>query len=248
MRLGLGETAEAELRKSGLGVPKDKKRVDDADRIEKLWAIVYLFDKAGRYQSSHWPTRWHILDYRKEWPVGANRARWLIGYPRAYEDLLREHATTNKVPYALQTSIVREESAFDPLLESYANAIGLTQMIAPTAERFAKGTGIKVSRETLRDPVDNVTIGSRFLGFLNDHWKGFTLFVPPSYNGGEGYVRRNLKKKGTLAADEFIEAIVDDQIRNYTKRVTGTFFTYSWLYEQKVPEMPNKIPAEIIPK
>jgi soluble lytic murein transglycosylase len=121
-------------------------------------------------------------------------------------------------------------------------------MIFPTAERFAKGTGIKVSRENLRDPTQNVTIGSRFLGFLVDHWKNFMLFVPPSYNGGEGYVTRNLRKKSDWAADEFIEGILDDNIRNYTKRVAGSFFTYSWLYEQKVPEMPNKIPAEIIPK
>jgi soluble lytic murein transglycosylase len=248
LRLGLGETAEAELRKIGLAAPKDKKRVDDPDKIEKLWAMAYLFDKAGRYEASHWPTRWHILDYRTQWPVGANRARWLIGYPRAYEALLREHATTNKVPFAMQMSIVREESAFDPLLESYANAIGLTQMIFPTAERFAKGTGIKVSRENLRDPEKNVTIGSRFLGFLFETWKNFTLFVPPSYNGGEGYVKRQLKKRGSWDADEIIEGILDDQIRNYSKRVVGTFFTYSWLYEQKVPEMPNKIPAEILPK
>lgn len=248
MRLGLGETAAAELRKVGLAAPPNKQRVDDPDTIEKLWAMAYLFDKAGRYGTSHWPTRWHILDYRTQWPVGANRARWQIGYPRAYEALLREHAKTNKVPFAMQMAIVREESAFDPLLESYANAIGLTQMIFVTAERFAKGTGIKVSRATLRDPEKNVTIGSRFLGHLFAYWKNFTLFVPPSYNGGEGYVRRNLKTKGSLAADEFIEAIVDDQIRNYTKRVAGTYFTYSWLYEQVVPEMPNKIPAEILPK
>ena len=50
------------------------------------------------------------------------------------------------------------------------------------------------------------------------------------------------------AGDEFIEAIVDDQARNYSKRVLGTFFTYSWLYEAKVPEMPNTIPSELIPK
>jgi soluble lytic murein transglycosylase len=248
LRLGLGQTAELELRKVGLTAPKDKKRVDDADKIEKLWAMAYLFDKAGRYESAHWPTRWHILEYRTQWPVGANRARWLIGYPRAYEALLREHAKTNNVPFAMQMAIVREESAFDPLLESYANAIGLTQMIFVTAERYAKGTGIKVSRENLRDPEKNVTIGSRFLGSLFTHWKNFTLFVPPSYNGGEGYVMRNLKKRGTQDADEFIEGIVDDQIRNYTKRVMGTYFTYSWLYEQKVPEIPNKIPDEIKPK
>ncbi|MBA3395264.1 MAG: lytic transglycosylase domain-containing protein [Deltaproteobacteria bacterium] len=248
LRLGLGGSAEAELRKLGLTAPKDKKRVDDPDLIEKLWAMAFLFDKAGRYGASHWPTRWHIVDYRKAWPIGTNRARWLIGYPKAYEPLLAKHATTNKVPFAMQIAIVREESAFDPLLESYANAVGLTQMIQVTATRFAKGTGIDPTRESLRDPEKNVTIGSRFLGHLFAYWKNFTIFVPPSYNGGEGYVRRNLKTRGTWDADEFIEGILDDQIRNYTKRVMGTFFTYSWLHEQKVPEIPNKIPVDLIPK
>ncbi|HWO25480.1 MAG TPA: transglycosylase SLT domain-containing protein [Kofleriaceae bacterium] len=248
LRLGLGDAAEAELRKLGLTAPRDKKRVDDPDTVEKLWAMAYLFDRAGRHSVAHWPTRWHILDYRREWPVGPNRARWRIGYPLAYEELVRTHATTNKVPFAMQIAIVREESSYNPLLESTANAIGLTQMISVTGERFAKGTGITVSRDTLRDPEKNVTIGSRFLGYLFQFWKGFTMLVPPSYNAGENYTRRVMKLRGTLAADEFVEAILDDEIRNYTKRVLGTYFTYSWLYEQAVPEMPNAIPVELIPK
>ena len=32
------------------------------------------------------------------------------------------------------------------------------------------------------------------------------------------------------------------------KRVTGSFFTYSWLYEKKIPEMPNAFPADVLPK
>lgn len=248
LRLGLGATAEAELRKAGLAAPKNKLRVDDPDQIEKLWAMAFLFDRAGRHESAHWPTRWHILDYRRAWPTGANRARWLIAYPRAYEELLARHAAANKVPFAMQIAIVREESAFDPLLESYANAVGLTQMIRVTADRFAKGTGIVPTRENLRDPEMNVTIGSRFLGYLFAHWKDYALLVPPSYNGGEGYVKRNLRTRGTWDADEFIEGILDDQIRNYTKRVTGTYFTYAWLYEGKVPEISNTIPAALLPK
>lgn len=248
LRLGLGKPAAAELRKLGLVAPAGKQRVEDADLAEKLWAMVFLYDRLGDYQSSHWPTRWHILDYRRSWPVGANRARWRIAYPRAYWPLLTQHAATNNVPVAMQIAIVREESAFDPALESYANAIGLTQMINSTATRFAKGTGIVVTREALRDPEKNVTIGSRFLGFLFQEWSRFTLLVPPSYNAGETAVRRMLKLRGTWDADEFIEGIVDDQARNYSKRVLGTFFTYTWLYEQTVPEIPNRIPATLLPK
>jgi soluble lytic murein transglycosylase len=248
MRLGLGEPAGRELKKLGLAAPNDKKRVTDADKIDKLWAVAWLNDHAGRYANSVWSTRWHILDYRAHWPTGANRARWLIAYPKAYAALLAKHAELNHVPFAMQIGIVREESGFDPLDESYANAVGLTQMIPPTAKDFSKGTGIDPTRENLRDPEKNVTIGSRFLGSLFKDWNNFTLLVPTSYNAGPGYVRRNLRARGTWDADEFVEGILDDQARNYTKRVLGSFFTYSWLYEHTVPEIPNKIPPELIPK
>ena len=248
VRLGLGDTASAELGKLGLAAPKNKTRVDDPEQIEKLWAMAYLFNRAGNYATSHWPTRWHILAYRRSWPVGANRARWLIAYPRAFWPLLLSNATTNGVPPAMQIAIVREESAFDPQLESYANAVGLTQMIFPTAKRFAQGTGIDVTRDTLRDPDKNVIIGSRFLGFLFKYWDNYTLLVPPSYNAGEGGVKRMLKVRGTWDSDEFIEGIVDDQARNYSKRVLGTFFTYSWLYDQTVPVLPLPIPATALAK
>jgi soluble lytic murein transglycosylase len=248
LRLGLGEPAEHELRKLGLTPPGDRKRVDDADKRDKLWAIAFIYDRAGRYATSHWPTRWHILDYRREWPVGANRARWQIAYPKAYWDLLSRHAKLNNVPIAMQIGIVREESAFDPLDESYANAIGLTQMIPPTAKDFAKGTGIDPTRENLRDPEKNVTIGSRFLGSLFKTFDNYTLLVPPGYNAGPAGVRRMLRVRGTWDADEFVEGIVDDQARNYTKRVLSSFFTYTWLYEGGVPEISNTIPKKLLPK
>jgi peptidoglycan lytic transglycosylase len=248
LRLGLGEPAEQELKKVGLTPPGNRKRVDDPDQLEKLWAIAFLYDHAGRYSTSIWPTRWHALDYRRAWPVGANRAKWQIAYPRAFEEILARHAKLNGVPFAMQIAIVREESGFDPIEESYANAIGLTQMIPPTAHDFAKGTGIDPTRENLRDPEKNVTIGSRFLGSLYKTWNNFTLLVPTSYNAGPGAVRRMLRARGTWDADEFVEAIVDDQARNYTKRVLGSYFTYSWLYEHTVPEIPNTIPAALLPK
>jgi soluble lytic murein transglycosylase len=210
--------------------------------------MAWLYDRADRYATSHWPTRWHILDYKRQWPVGANAARWQIAYPRAFVELLTEHADKNGFVLEMLQAIVREESAIDPLRESYANAVGLTQMINSTATRFAKGTGIAPTRENLRDPEKNVTIGARFLGFLFKQWNGFVHLVPPSYNGGEGYVKRVLKTRGTWPADELIESVVDDQIRNYSKRVLASYFAYAWIYRRAVPEMPNAIPSELLPK
>ncbi|MEO8548527.1 MAG: transglycosylase SLT domain-containing protein [Kofleriaceae bacterium] len=247
LRLGLGEPAEKELKKLGLTTPGDRKRVDDPDKLEKLWAMAFLYDRAGRFATSIWPTRWHALDYRRAWPTGANRAKWLIAYPKAYWALLTKYAQINNVPIAMQIGIVREESGFDPLDESYANAIGLTQMIPSTAHDNAP-KGVNPTREYLRDPENNVIVGSHFLGGLFKKWNNFTLLVPTSYNAGPAGVTRMLRVRGTWDSDEFVEGIVDDQARNYTKRVLDSFFTYTYLYEGTVPEIPNKIPTELLPK
>jgi soluble lytic murein transglycosylase len=248
LRLGLGSEAEAELRRLGLAPPGGKDRVDDPDLQDKLWAMAFLYHGAGRYGQSHWVTRWHILDYKRQWPVGGNRKRWDIAFPRAWWNLLDRHARQNGFPTELLISFVREESAFDPLRESFANAIGLTQMIAPTAKRFAKGTGISVSREALRDPVKNVTIGSRFLAFLVEKFDKRVALVVPSYNAGEGATTRWLKERGDWPMDEFAEEIPYDETRNYSKRVIASYFAYSYLKDGSIPEMPNDIPTALRPQ
>lgn len=247
LRAGLGAQANAELRALGLVPPSDRGRLTDQAAIDALWAIAMLYDRAGSYPQSVWATRWQLLDYRRNWPAGHAAARWKIAYPRGYSSLITEHAKKNGALPAMLFAIVREESGFEPTLESYANAIGLTQMIMPTASRFAKGTGLAPTRALLQEPEANITIGSRFLGFLFSEWKNHLSLVPTSYNAGEGAVRRMLAARGTLAADEFTEAIIDDQARNYTKRVLGSFFVYSWLYDNIVPVMPVSIPAELLP-
>jgi len=64
-----------------------------------------------------------------------------------------------QVPEALQWAIMREESSFYPRAESFANALGLTQVMTRTAQRFAKWP---VTREALFDPDKNLEVGSRF--------------------------------------------------------------------------------------
>src|SRR5262249_5908443 len=103
--------------------------------------------------------------------------------------------------------------------------------------------------ETLRDPEKNVTIGSRFLGFLWSRWNGYLFLVPPSYNAGETGVDRMLVMRGSWPADEFVEGIVDDQARQYTKPVLTSFFDYSYLYgsgSDRIPALDFTIPADFL--
>ena len=117
-----------------------------------------------------------------------------------------------------------------------------------TAKRFSKGLGYTINRETLRDPVKNVAIGSRFLSFLWSAYGGNPGFVVPAYNAGEGAVWRWLCERGTWDHDEFAEAIPFDETRSYAKRVLASYFTYAYLARGEIPTVPLDIPASAINK
>ena len=238
-RLGLLKSAVAELATMGFQTPAGKKRLTDPAAIETIWIFALVNHHAGRHSQSHWVTRWHVLDYRRHWPEGAWRDKWDIAYPKAWWQLLDKHATERGYPTELLLSFVREESGFDPRRESWANAIGLTQMILPTAKIYAEEAGIEVSREALLDPETNVTIGSRFLEALYRRWDGHLTLVVPSYNTGEGRVAGWVAEAPDATLDEFAEDIYYDEPRRYNKRVTESFFVYSYLKDRTIPVMPN---------
>ncbi len=249
MKLGLFSRAEAEFRELGMIPPAGRSEITDNGKKQDVWAMAYLYHLIGSYSSSHWMTRWHILDYKKHWPAGNWRTRWEIAYPNAYGDLMTKWGKKRNIPKAMLMGIMREESAFNPKMESYANAIGLTQMIFSTASRFSKGTGVTINKKNFRpnmqNAVKNVTVGSNFLAFLFRKWNNRLLLIPPSYNAGEGAVGRWLRKRGHLDADEWLEEVKVDQPRNYSKRVLSSFFAYSYLYENKIPIVRNNIPSSL---
>ncbi len=231
-RLHLGPEARQELLFAGIKTPAGKgQKIADPDEEELLWLAAVLYDRAGEWALSHWIPRHTLTGYQRHYPVGGYRKQWLLSYPRGYEELLTEAAQKDGQPEGLQFAIVREESAFDPQNESFANAIGLTQMIPPTAKRFSEG--LPTTREALRDPAINVAIGARFLGFLWSTMQKNPPLTIAGYNAGEGAVFRWLKDHGDLDLDAWVEAIPYDETRGYTKRVLSSFLTYNWLMPDK---------------
>ena len=247
-RMGQGGDARRELARLGLSTVGEKHASTRAKEEDEdlLWITAILLDRGGVWSASHSIPRYIATRYRLEYPQGLGEAKWKIAYPRAFAALVEKNARANQIPEALQLAIMREESAFSPRIESFANAIGLTQMLIKTAKRFANNT--PVTREVLMDPAKNLEIGSRFLGFL---WKHFAATPPlaiAGYNAGEGAVDRWLADRANagLALDEFMESIPYDETRNYTKRVLASYFAYRWLYDSRnpVPEIPFKLGSQ----
>jgi soluble lytic murein transglycosylase-like protein len=87
--------------------------------------------------------------------------------------------------------LVRVESEFNPKAVSPVGAIGLTQLMLPTAKFFDP----KVTREKLYDPATNLRIGFRYLRTLIEEQDGDVKLALLVYNRGPVAVR-NSRKRG----------------------------------------------------
>ncbi len=132
---------------------------------------------------------------------------------------------------------MREESALDPRAISPAGAIGLTQLMLPTARSLARRLGIPTpGRAALMDPPVNIRIGARFLGDLLRRYDGSVALALAAYNAGGGAVARWLEDRGGLDLDEWVEEIPLEETRGYVKRVLRSFAAYRLLYGRPVEE------------
>lgn len=161
---------------------------------------------------------------------------------RRYLPLVRKMSRRYGIEMSLILGIMEVESAFNPYAVSYANAIGLMQVVPRTAGRdiFArKGMGGEPSRDYLYHPEQNIDAGTLYLTILRDEYlEGLTnqtakrYAMISAYNSGAGAVLRvfhndkltAMQKINGLSADAVYRILTtahpSAQARNYLVKVT----------------------------
>ncbi len=200
--------------------------------------LPVLFDRYGRGQDFH---RIHRLaeahagralaadPYESE----AARPWWELVYPRAYRSFVEKYAPTGKNPPYYLYTIMQKESAYNPHDVSYADAIGLLQMIPPTSRKVAAHVGVAYTDDLLYDPEGNIRFGAWYIGHLLQKFKGQIAVGAGSYNAGPKAMGKWLDKNGTRPLDEFIELCPYTQTREYMKKALAIYARYTYLYERK---------------
>ncbi|WP_363254537.1 lytic transglycosylase domain-containing protein [Polaromonas sp.] len=112
------------------------------------------------------------------------------GY-KAVSPLLREASSKHGIDYSLLKALIATESGFNTFAVSPKGAVGLMQLIPPTAERYGVTAGKDGSIEKkLTDPKINIRAGARYLAYLINMFPGRLELALAAYNAGEGAVQR----------------------------------------------------------
>jgi len=159
----------------------------------------------------------------------SSRAAEQIRYPRAYWPLFSQASARTGVKPWLLLALARQESLFDPMACSSADARGLMQLLPSTAERIAGQSGVSLTRIDLYEPSVNIELGSTNLKMLLEMFGGDEFKAIAAYNGGEDAVHRWVERYGG-ADDEWVENIEYAETRNYVKKVVGGMREYRMLY------------------
>jgi len=161
---------------------------------------------------------------------------WQALYPFPFEDMIKTSAKERQINPILVTALIRQESRFQPKIESSVGATGLMQVMPETADWVSKQ--VKLKDYNLGNPSDNIKIGTWYLDYTHREYNNNSLFAVASYNAGPGSVADWISKYGFSDPDKFIEQIPFSETKGYVESVFGNYWNYLRLYS---PEVSKKL-------
>jgi len=214
-------------------------------RPAALAVVLDRYRKAGNYNRP-WElaSSWGGNEAFDAPPRGAARVWWEHALPLAYRQLVDKYRAAGGSPDYYLYAIMRKESGYDPHVHSYADAIGLLQMIPPTTRRVAPIVGLTYSDDVLFDPDFNIHTGAWYIGRLLQKFKMQIPLGAGAFNGGPRPIMRWLELYGDRPMDEMVELAAYTQTREYMKKVTEIYARYLYFHRGEVYAQPLRVERE----
>lgn len=168
-----------------------------------------------------------------------------LRFPLGYRQRIEQEAKNNQIEAAWIYAILRQESMFYANARSPVGALGLMQIMPPTARMLAKRMGIKPPKEDeILHPDTNIRLGSHYLKMLKGQFNGWLFLAIPSYNAGphrtSGWLPETAKP-----VDLWIEDIPFDETRTYVERVLSYLVLYEVRLGLKPKRLKDRLPAMV---
>ena len=182
---GLFEEAQAELKL--LPAPQD---ANSRAIHATIWAAARNYLLASRLANQAWDAR---SELRREELI---RAAW----PDEFKSVFDAEAKAKGIDPYLTRSLTKQESGFHIKAVSSSGALGLMQMIPPTAREIADDLrmGQLSLPEDLFEPERNIKMGTHYIHKMIQSFRGHVPLALAAYNAGPTRLERWLKARASL--------------------------------------------------
>ena len=154
------------------------------------------------------------------------RHDFALRYMTPYREHLSEAAQQIGLDESLVFGIVRQESRFRADAVSSAGAVGLMQMMPPTAKWVAKQLGKSDYRPSqIGDVAVNARFGTYYFKYWLDRFDNLPLLAIAGYNAGPGRAQQWRAAKPIEGAI-YAETIPFNETRDYVKKVLANSVLY----------------------
>jgi soluble lytic murein transglycosylase len=155
------------------------------------------------------------------------RHDFALRYMTPYRDALKGAAHQTGVDEALVFGLVRQESRFRADAISSAGAVGLMQLMPPTAKWVAKQLGQSDYRPSqISEVALNARYGTFYFKYWLDKFDNLPLLAIAGYNAGPGRAQA-WRAKRPIEGAIYAETIPFNETRDYVKRVLANTVVYS---------------------
>jgi len=159
------------------------------------------------------------------------RVYWEALFPRPYWTDLKRFSAANRLDPYLVASLIRQESEFNPLAVSRANAVGLMQLLPKTGKVVAHEVELKRYNPTqLFTPAVNLQLGTRYFRGMVDKFGGSFEHALAAYNAGSDRVEEWMGQGPYRDSPEFVESIPFTETREYVQAILRNAAVYKQLY------------------
>ena len=151
-------------------------------------------------------------------------------FPKEFWEIVHGDGARSDVDPLLLLSVMKQESAFDAQALSHSGAVGLMQMIPPTAEDVKRELGLRVEiPKDLSDPATNVKFCAYYLSKLIKSFNGSIPLALAAYNAGPRRINQFMAARGALS-DTWVDELPWSEPSFYVKSILKNYIVYRMLY------------------
>ena len=188
--------------------------------INQVWALKKRNNPQDREQ-------WQALRQTSQY--------WQALFPIPFEESIFKWSKQRQINPLLVTSLIRQESRFEPEIESSAGALGLMQVMPGTGQWIAQQT--KQPSYSLTNPEDNINFGTFYLDYTHRRYNNNSMLAIASYNAGPNNVAKWVSRYGLKDPDVFVEQIPFRETKGYVESVFENYWNYLLIYNPDVSKL-----------